>query len=67
MAKFKVEEIAEIVGGILSKVEDAEVSMFAPPLIDYEATLELAFEEEEIENLVKTKAKAADDDEEFDW
>ena len=59
MAKFKVEEIAQIVGGILNKVEDAEVSMIAPPLLADEVTLALAFEEEEIENLAKTKAKAA--------
>ncbi len=59
MAKFKIEEIAQIVGGMLNKVEDAEVSMIAPPLLADANTLALAFEEEEIENLAKTKAKAA--------
>lgn len=59
MAKFKVEEIAQIVGGILNKVEDAEIARIAPPLLADEQTLALALGEDEIENLANTKAKAA--------
>lgn len=59
MKKFSVEEISQIVGGILTKVEDAEIHMIAPPLLCDENILALALSEEEIANLAKTKAKAA--------
>ncbi len=59
MKKFSVEEISQIVGGILTKVEDAEIHMIAPPLLCDENMLALALSEEEIANLAKTKAKAA--------
>ena len=59
MKKFSVEEISQIVGGILTKVEDAEIHMIAPPLLCDEHMLALALGEEEIANLAKTKAKAA--------
>lgn len=59
MKKFSVEEISQIVGGILTKVEDAKIQMIAPPLLCDEHMLALALSEEEIGNLAKTKAKAA--------
>ncbi len=59
MRTYRVEEIAEIVGGILTKVSDAEIKKLMPPLLADEETLALALSEEEIENLAKTKAKAA--------
>lgn len=59
MRTFTVEEIAGVVGGLLSKVEDAKISTIAPPLLADENTLALALGEEEIENLAKTKAKSA--------
>lgn len=59
MKSYKVEEITEIVGGILSKAEDASIDKLLPPLLADENSLALALSEEEIENLVKTKAKAA--------
>ena len=31
MKEFSVEEISQIVGGILTKVEDAKIRMIAPP------------------------------------
>lgn len=59
MKKFSVDEISQIVGGILTKVEDATIQMIAPPLLCDETMLALALSEEEIANLAKTKAKAA--------
>lgn len=59
MKEFSVEEISQIVGGILTKVEDAKIRMIAPPLLCDENMLALALSEEEIGNLAKTKAKAA--------
>ena len=59
MKKFSVEEISQIVGGILTKVEDAKVCKLYPPLLADEETLALALNEEEIGNLAKTKAKIA--------
>ena len=59
MSEYTLEEIAEIVGGILTKVEDVKISRLGPPLLADENTLALALGEEEIENLSKTKAKAA--------
>lgn len=59
MRTYRVEEIAEIVGGILTKAQDAEIKKLMPPLLADENTLALALSEEEIENLAKTKAKAA--------
>src|SRR5574344_636082 len=56
---YKIEEISSIVSGILTKIEDVEIKMIAPPLLADENTLALALSEEEIENLSKTKAKAA--------
>ena len=59
MRTFTVEEISHIVGGMLTKVEDAKISQIAPPLLADENTLALALGEDEIANLAKSKAKAA--------
>ena len=59
MKTYTIEEITQVVGGLLTKVEDAKISQIAPPLLSDENTLALALTEEEIENLAKTKAKAA--------
>lgn len=59
MKSFTVEEITQIVGGMLTKVEDVKISQIAPPLLSDENTLALALGEEEIANLSKSKAKAA--------
>ncbi len=59
MKTYRIEEITEIVGGILTKVEDASIDKLRPPLLADENALALALSEEEIENLAKTKAKVA--------
>lgn len=59
MKTYTIEEITGVVGGLLNKVEDTKISKIAPPLLSDENTLALALSEEEIENLAKTKAKAA--------
>ena len=74
MRTFTVEEIAHIVGGMLTKAEASkensntqmaggaatlQISQIAPPLLSDENTLALALGEEEIANLAKSKAKAA--------
>lgn len=59
MKSYKIEEISEIVGGILTKVSDASIDKLLPPLLADENALALALSEEEIENLMKTKAKVA--------
>lgn len=56
--KFSLEELANIVGGILTKVEDAVIDKVAPPKLADENTLALAMNEEEIENAATSKAKA---------
>ena len=59
MKTFSVEEITQIVGGMLTKAQDVKISQIAPPLLSDENTLALALGEDEIANLSKTKAKAA--------
>lgn len=59
MRTYKIEELADIVGGMLTKVEEAEVTKLAPPLLADENSLALALSEDEIENLIKTRAKVA--------
>ena len=59
MKTFSVEEITKIVDGMLTKVNDAEITQIAPPLLSDEHTLALALGEEEIANLAQSKAKAA--------
>lgn len=57
--KFNLEELSQIVGGILTKVKDATIEKVAPPMLADENTLALAMNEEEIENLTQTKAPVA--------
>lgn len=59
MKSYTIEEITQIVGGLLNKTGDAKISMLAPPLLADENCLALALSEEEIQNLAKTKAKSA--------
>lgn len=59
MKTYTIEEIAQVVGGLLAKVDDAKIARIAPPLLADENTLALALSEEEIQNLAQTKAKAA--------
>ncbi len=59
MRSFSVEEITQIVGGMLTKAQDATITQIAPPLLSDENTLALALSEEEIANLAQSKAKAA--------
>ncbi len=56
--KFSLEELSNIVGGILTKKENVEIVRVAPPLLADENTLALALSEEEIENIQDSKAKA---------
>ena len=59
MRSFSVEEITQIVGGMLTKAEGPAITQIAPPLLSDENTLALALGEDEIANLSSTKAKAA--------
>ena len=59
MKTYTIEEIAQVVGGLLTKIDDVKISNIAPPLLSDENTLALALGEEEIQNLSQTKAKAA--------
>ncbi len=56
--KFSLEELAQLVGGILTKVEDATIDKVAPPKLADENTLALAMNEDEIQNMSSSKAKA---------
>ena len=59
MKSFTVDEITQIVGGMLTKVASPEITQIAPPLLSDEHTLALALGEDEIANLAKSSAKAA--------
>lgn len=59
MKSFTLEQIAKVTDGMLTKSADVSITNIAPPLLADEHTLALALGEEEIENLAKTKAKAA--------
>lgn len=59
MKTFTLEQIAQITGGMLSKVKDVAITQIAPPLLADENTLALALGEDEIANLSNTKAQAA--------
>lgn len=59
MKSFTIEEVSEVVGGLLTKVADVNISNIAPPRLADETTLALALGEEEIQNLSESKAKAA--------
>lgn len=56
--KFSLEELAQLVGGILTKASDVTIDKVAPPKLADENTLALAMNEEEIENMTSSKAKA---------
>ena len=58
MTEYSLQEISQIVGGILTEVENVKVSRLGPPLLADENTLALAFSEEEIEFLCNNGAKA---------
>jgi len=58
--EYTPEEISEIIGGMLTKLEDGvKIRRIGPPKLADEYTLALAMNEEEIENLSHTKAKIA--------
>ncbi|MEG2259765.1 MAG: hypothetical protein RSB78_06195, partial [Oscillospiraceae bacterium] len=59
MKTYTIEQIAQLVGGLLSKAEDPLITSIAPPLLADENTLALALSEDEISNLSDTDAKAA--------
>ena len=57
---YTLEQINDIVGGILNKVDSAPIiKKIAPPKLADANTLALALSEEEIENLYSTEAQAA--------
>lgn len=56
--RFSLEELTQIVGGILTKAQDVVITKVAPPMLADENTLALALKEEEIENIAQSKAKA---------
>lgn len=59
-ASYTLQQITDIVGGILNQVEDGiAIERIAPPKLSDENTLALALSEEEIENLSDCMAKAA--------
>lgn len=59
MKAYSVDEIAQIVGGILTKVSDASIEKLMPPDKADEKSLALSLSEEAVEALYQTKAKAA--------
>ena len=59
MKTFTLEQIAQVTGGMLSKIKDVVITKIAPPLLADENTLALALGEDEIANLANTKAQAA--------
>ncbi len=59
MKAFTLEELSQVVGGILTVVQDVKIDKVLPPLLADENTLALALGEAEIANLATTKAKAA--------
>ena len=56
--KFSLEELAQLTGGILTKANDVIIDKVAPPKLADETTLALAMNEDEIENIAQSKAKA---------
>jgi UDP-3-O-[3-hydroxymyristoyl] glucosamine N-acyltransferase len=57
---YSLEQITQILGGILNKVGDnLQITRISPPGLADENTLALALSEEEIENISSTSAKAA--------
>ena len=57
MKSYTIEQISEIVGGMVNKIEDVKIDKILPPLKADKNSLALALSEEEIENLNKTNAK----------
>ena len=56
--RYSLEELTQLVGGILTKASDVIIDKVAPPKLADETTLALAMNEEEIENIAQSKAKA---------
>ncbi len=56
--KFSLEQLAQLTEGILTKVSDIEITRVAPPKLADENTLALAMNEDEIENISQSKARA---------
>ncbi|OGI16753.1 MAG: hypothetical protein A2287_01510 [Candidatus Melainabacteria bacterium RIFOXYA12_FULL_32_12] len=57
---YTLNEITQIIGGILNQVEEnIVIKRISPPKLADEETLALALSEEEIQNLAQSKAKAA--------
>ena len=56
--KFSLEELSQIVGGILSNPQNLTITKVAPPMLADENTLALAMNEDEIQNMQSSKAKA---------
>ncbi len=56
---YSLEQITEIIGGILTKKSDVKIKRLSPPKLADEETLALALSEEEILNLEASNAKAA--------
>ena len=48
MKTFTLDQIAQITGGMLTKVKDVAITQIAPPLLADENTLALALGEDEI-------------------
>ena len=59
MKAYSVDEISQIVGGMLTKVNDVQIEKLMPPHKADEKSLALGLSEEAIEALYHTKAKAA--------
>ena len=59
MKAYSVDEISQIVGGMLTKVNDVKIEKLMPPHKADETSLALGLSEEAIEALSQTKAKAA--------
>ena len=59
MKTYSVDEISQIVGGMLTKVNDVQIQKLMPPDKADENSLALGLSEEAIEALYQTKAKAA--------
>ena len=59
MKTFTLDQIAQVTGGMITKVKDVAITKIAPPLLADESTLALALGEDEIANLANTKAQAA--------
>lgn len=59
MKEYTIDEISQIVGGMLTKVNEVKIDKLMPPDKADETSLALGLSEEAIEGLYQTKAKAA--------